>query len=805
MISKLTPKALMLITSKIVLGLIVIGFSQSVKAQTACNHVTLNYNVNQFYYALGISNTRLEESTWYVEIFDANYQLDETQFSSPNGIQLTIETTSNSDGSFNHTITPDQPIDSYQYLSFVYNGVPPNTTNDYSANTSITCSFDYDALAENLEFNYFNEAQYSFGFSVQNNNSTEYLQYEVFIDNATYLIDPDQLNHNGFDFINVDNDDGTYDYYFLSQDPIQAFSSSPNVSSNQNLGTNVMSDAKIIRGGNNIVSSGFNGGLESHGGLSSKIALRNFKRALGINSGPILKIDNTIISDFAPKHILVGDELIEASPSDLIEITAAETIWAGDYYINGNRFASVFGSKTSEEVYDHTKVICDRVKGSELLSVETVNIDGHETIMSTIRRPDNMIEHAISFSLAYKDFGDFTMASNWVVDEYPSSPNFLNYQVWTNSKAKSIAAVKHIIKSVVTENGYSLQAAPNSPRIPKLFARRAHYKMGAFYLELNNLLSETTTLEVSGNFTSKEVEGQKFPFYREIEIIPGQTSLKLDLPFGNIFDGEISLKSEENQKDLIYLADGSWGLEYDDVVTDVDKMEIIAEERIENDEEYLVERGISVSGLTDDYISIFKQLVPGGLAMDLSDYNTMSFDSEREGVYEVTLLTDGNTVPNLNFSHTLKTEAESSVDIPFALFSNALGEPLDASKITTIYIAFKKANNDQGNFDFSIKNIVFKNIESSALNINPDLHQNKLHLYPNPSTGTVQFTHFFTEKTEAVITVYDTKGTIVKQLNNTAYEGLQNFQIQFDNKEQGIYLVSLFTNDGIYSNVLLLR
>lgn len=805
MITKITPYYIRSFTSKIILSLMIIGCSQTVQAQTTCDHVTLNYNVNQYYYALGISNTRLEESTWFVEIFDASYVLDGTQFSTPNGVQLTVETTTNPDGSYNHTITPDQSIGAYQYLNFVYNGVPPSSNNDYSANTSISCSFDYDALVDNLDFNFFNEGQYYFGFSVQNNNSTDYFPYEVFIDNATYQIDPAQLNHDGFDFINIDNGNGTFDYYFLAQDPIQAFSSSPTVSTSQNLGSNVMSDAAIINGGNSVVSSGFNGGLESHGGLASKIALRNFKRALGKNTTPILKIDNTIISDFAPKQILVGDELIEASPSDLVEITAAETIWAGDYYINGNRFASVFGSKTSQEVYDHTKVICDRVKGSELLSVEIINIDGYEIIMSIIRRPDNMIEHAISFSLAYKDFGDFTMASNWVVDEYPSSPNFLNYQVWADSKAKTIAAVKDIIKSVVTENGYKLHAATESPSTPKLFARRAHYKLGAFYLELNNRITEPTTLQIAGHFTSKEVDGDKYLFTEELKITPGQTSLKLNLPFGNIFDGEISIQTEENQKDLIYLADGSWGLEYDDATTSVDIMEIIADDRIENTEEYIVERGISVRGTTDTYISIFKQLVPGGLAMDLSAYNSISFDSEREGVYEVTLLTADNTDPSLNFSHTLKTEAESLVNIPFALFTNALGEQLDESKITTIYIAFKKTDNDQSNFNFTIENIVFKNDESSALHINPNLQQKKLHLYPNPSTGTVQMTHMFAEKTDAVITVYDAKGSIVKQLIDTAYEGLQNFEIQFDNNEQGIYLISLLTNDGIFSNVVVLK
>jgi len=291
----------------------------------------------------------------------------------------------------------------------------------------------------------------------------------------------------------------------------------------------VTSNGAAINCGDDIVSSGNNGGLESHGGMASKIALRNFKRAVGIDTDPQLKIENKIISDLAPSHIINGDHLVEASPMDLISITAAETIWAGDYYIEDQRFASIFGSKTSEEVYDHTKVICDRVKGSELAAIELLNIKGHEVILSIIRRPNEIIEYAISFSLAYEEFGDFTMASHWATDEYRSSPNFLNYQVWTNSKAKSIAAVTHIIENIVSEEEYSLNPAAKSPSVPQLFARKAYYRLGVFNLELNNRLTEATTVQVSGMYNSKEHDGEKKTFNKEVVILPGQTTLSLDI------------------------------------------------------------------------------------------------------------------------------------------------------------------------------------------------------------------------------------------------------------------------------------
>ena len=799
MYSKAIPNVFVQLFGKALCCLVIIIVSQSANAQTICNHLTLNYNVNQWYYALGVNNNSLEESSFIIEINEAHYRLDGSQFSSPNGIQLTVDSTPNSDGTYNHVITPDQTIAGYEFLNFVYNGVPVSESNNYTANTAINCKFSYVPLCANLDFNFYKEGQYYFGFSVQNNNSVAYYPYEIHIDNASFQFDLSQLNYDGFDLLEVKNADGTYDYYFLAQNPLAGHSSSPTVSTSQDLGAGAISEGAEILCDNFIVSSGLNGGLESHGALASKIALRNFKQAIGRESTTVLRTDPSMLSDLAPQHIVSGDRRIEATPTDLVDITAAETIWAGDYYIEEARIASVFGTKTSDVIYDHTKVICDRVKGSELAVVEVVNIGGHEMILSIIRQPNHAIEYAVSFSLAYDTYGDFTMSSYWAIDEYPNSPHFLNYQVWANSKAKTIAAVKQIIDNIRSADGYKLNAAPRSPAAPQLFARRAHYRLGAFHIELNNSLSEAKTIQISGACKRKETDVETLPYNEEIEVVPGQTSLALDIPYGNIFDGQITLRVGDSHKDVIYLADGSWGLEYNEYSTSVDNYEILSDDRSESEDSYLVERGIAVNGHTDSYISIFKQLMPGGMAVDLSGYNTLSFDTERKGVYEVTLLMAGITDPSLNYSYTLKADAASTVDIPFTLFSNAAGAQLDASQITTIYIAFTVDNNERSDFDFKIENVLFRYNEGSVLAIDPM----KLNLYPNPTNGQIYLTHKFSKKGAVTITVCDTKGIVVEQMTTTAYKGLQSFQLQINN-EPGVYLVSLQTVDGVFTNTVLL-
>jgi len=160
----------------------------------------------------------------------------------------------------------------------------------------------------------------------------------------------------------------------------------------------------------------------------------------------------------------------------------------------------------------------------------------------------------------------------------------------------------------------------------------------------------------------------------------------------------------------------------------------------------------------------------------------------------------GETDPSQHLSHTLRTHAGSSVDIPFALFSNEDDRTLDPSLITTIYIAFIQANNESTEFDFSIENIRFKNTEKSYLSFDP----NKLNLYPNPTSEVVNITHKFAENSDVVISVYDTKGTLVQQKNVSAYKGIQSFELNFNKLEQGVYIISLYANEGVFTSKLLL-
>ncbi len=80
----------------------------------------------------------------------------------------------------------------------------------------------------NLRFTFFNEIPTSWGFGLQNEESTPVNNWQVLITGADYQIDITQSqNQSGFIYSEFDNGDGTYDLLFTGTAPIPAYGSIP--------------------------------------------------------------------------------------------------------------------------------------------------------------------------------------------------------------------------------------------------------------------------------------------------------------------------------------------------------------------------------------------------------------------------------------------------------------------------------------------------------------------------------------------------------------------------------------------------
>ncbi|ASV31827.1 C-type lectin domain-containing protein [Maribacter cobaltidurans] len=131
-----------------------------------------------------------------------------------------------------------------------YGGMPGDPVLNISATTTLTmdntaptwltatgaldenyqCAADVPSLAAcgALNVTFFNEAQYSWGFGLQNNTGSQIDAWEVRITNADYQLNASQLsNQSAFVYTEVDNNDGTYDLILSGTGPIAPYGSIP--------------------------------------------------------------------------------------------------------------------------------------------------------------------------------------------------------------------------------------------------------------------------------------------------------------------------------------------------------------------------------------------------------------------------------------------------------------------------------------------------------------------------------------------------------------------------------------------------
>ena len=249
------------------------------------------------------------------------------------------------------------------------------------------------------------------------------------------------------------------------------------------------------------VTSANNGGLESNGSLAKRIAQRNFSREKN-NSQFDQKSLQTLyknsemfktssLSKYLPTTGLSGIEnAYVSSPEDLLDITNAKEIFSVDIYNENVRVSAALATRTEGNIYDHTKVICDRLNSSELEDVRTVDFRGHKLINSKIRRSTGEIENTLSFSVKTGNEHN-ELYSYWDINDYPEG-DFLNFQIWGSSVAQVFSIANHIIDELEADKTlYNNQN--HKPELPLIFVKSGFYKNGALHL---NIVNKTRLNEV---------------------------------------------------------------------------------------------------------------------------------------------------------------------------------------------------------------------------------------------------------------------------------------------------------------------
>ena len=574
------------------------------------------------------------------------------------------------------------------------------------------------------------------------------------------------------------------------------------------------------------VTTGGGGGTESKT-LGNVIAIRLYGNAINSvaapngysnsikfnNSGAIVNGANDLtLSALIPTIIANTDNAYVTTPTDLLNFTNAIEVLAVDYTSASITKAVAFGTKTLGGVYTHTKPICYRLKGAALLEVKNIIVNGYNLIAYKIHQRTGEIEYAINLSAGTAtNRTSISLQSNWFTDSYQQDEKLYNFQLW----AVSYEMVKALATNIITK----LQTNGTVNTVTNGDLPKAYITKGARIGTNLTVTIQNNTSNTNGYFTVKEKANEQM---NDAQITTRQIPFTLN-PNGasnisfevdDYYEGNIYVYVNNSLTDLVYLADGTWNIDYNQATTGINSFNVVNESPsslISNNGEFRIFRNVEVNATTQNYISIYKTMLGGGLEQNLSNYNSLLFNVNTTGAstIKVTLVKKSITNWDDQYSYTIPITANHEYALDFNDFkSSQFNSSINANDITVINFSF--INNLGGTISM---NVNLNNVRFSVVKTNTTIIPvvetpvNLIAVYPNPSTG--KFIIGFDAQTAMPLVMkivnISTGKQVKTQFINTT-KGANQVAVSIDNTAtlNGVYMITLEGDNVKYKTISLM-
>ena len=561
------------------------------------------------------------------------------------------------------------------------------------------------------------------------------------------------------------------------------------------------------------VSSGGTGGLESKS-LGAAIGTRNFNIYKNSKNGAVQYNEAERI--VAPKK--GGFQTFGASASrslatlmpytvsaayvpydktaqvaDLTSITNAVDVRTIDFTLNNSPRAVAFATKTIGGIYSHTKPICDRLKGAQLMNIENTTIQNISFIRYTILQADGNTEYAISFSAGQKaNRNTISIQSNWLMADYASEDTMYNYQLWASTKADVTAMVSEILNRLQTT--MPVAQLSNSNDMPGAYVSAANRQGTNLNLTVNNRTANTTgyfQLKQNATEASAATTTVTIPF-----TIGANGKTTVSIPVGDTYDANISMVFNNNTTDMLYIADGIWG-------TSGDNATKVAQFSVSNNStkevaanEYALLRDVQVQVTTPSYLSIYKYLKGGAASVNLSAYKSFHFtaSTNTEGM-NMTVTITKQSVGNCNsqYTYTISNVQDGQVyDIALSSFKSVDGTlpaTIDASDITSVVYNVINTTGQSLNIKAGISNAAFS---TTDIAYQQALQVKTVGVSPNPNNGNFKVSFASATNASLRLAIVDITGRVVSNTLVNAVTGKNEVTVNLGQTAKGnIYFVSL--------------
>jgi hypothetical protein len=502
-----------------------------------------------------------------------------------------------------------------------------------------------------------------------------------------------------------------------------------------------------------ISFSGNSGGLESKS-LGDAVSRRVYNHAIKSEQGPIdyskMPMANATIArgvfgvgstsalnlaDMMPSKILdSGFTAYVSTAADLTSITNAVDVRSVDFTLNNQCRAVAFATKTLNQMYDHTKPICDRLKGAELLGIDNFSLNGMNFVRYTLLQPTGNIEYSISFSIGKKaGRNSFSFQSNWLNKDYVAEDTLYNYQIWGATPYYCIDLTIDLLNKL--NNIMPVQPINQGTALPKTYIVSGKREGTNLNFNINN-----TTTASSGYFQIEErqSENSTITTTRNVPVTVSANGISTaTIPVSDAYEATISLILNNKLQDVVFLADGSWNIDYNKNTSVVKSYNITNDTTVNtvSKDDLPVFRNVAVEATTSDFVTVYKLLKGGGAEQDLTAYKTLKFTSSVTGAnMRITLVKAGVTNWADQYSYYLpvsSTSKEYSINLSDFTSTNNKN-PFVANDITTIIFALETGTTASTKINASISKTSFSKTLTTA---STTIETKDVQLYPNPSKG----------------------------------------------------------------------
>ena len=404
-------------------------------------------------------------------------------------------------------------------------------------------------------------------------------------------------------------------------------------------------------------SSGGEGGLESNGSLALALAQVQLDRRLdGDAAAPLrpyapaqtlarrlgagtFKGSSATLATLVPMDGPAGSSPVEVSPEDLLPVTNALDVVAVDYLDDaGRRLAALFATTTAPgEIYEHTKPVCDRLRGATLERIETLRVAGQPFVMSELHH-GGAVDYAVTFVAYPQASGGWAVDSRFLLRDYQpqSAGDAVNVQVWSPSPEWTGALVQDALARLGGEVTF-LNTDADAPVLPRTYVRSARYRAGQLEVDLANGAG-ATALRLTGGSVAATEGAERYTLEQTVALPEGATAT-VAVPTGPLFDAAFFVETDADGADLLYVADGAWAWAQGEAA--VRTFDIRPEPGTFAEATRPVERPVTLAGDVTTWAGLVRPLRPGYQTEDLSAFAGFAFTAEGEGTARVLVETAG--------------------------------------------------------------------------------------------------------------------------------------------------------------------